>query len=221
MKNRVKKILSALLICVMAATMIQPAVLPVFAEPEEWIEVDNWQDLAVALNAGNRVKLMADVQKNDYLTVDAGLISVLDLNGHTIDRGRTSAGNFGFVVYVHGGDLTIMDSSAEQTGTITGGYNSHAAQGGGVTIDDGGRLTLAGGSISGNTSSGNGGGVYMYDDSCSFIMTGGSITGNTAADNGGGVFAGYKQYCGDQTGCSFTMSGGIISGNSAANGGGV
>ena len=109
------------------------------ANAEEWTEVSTWADLAAALNAGSQVKLMQNVSKSaDYLTVDTGKTSVLDLNGHTIDRGRETETSYGFVVYVHGGDLTIMDSSAQQTGKITGGFNSSEAGGGGVSIDNGG-----------------------------------------------------------------------------------
>ena len=32
-------------------------------------EVSTWADLAAALNSGSQVKLMQDVQKDDYLTV--------------------------------------------------------------------------------------------------------------------------------------------------------
>jgi hypothetical protein len=165
---------------------------------------------------------MQDVQKDDYLTVNAGKTSVLDLNGHTINRGRTSATSYGFVVYVHGGDLTIMDSSAEQTGTITGGYSSYSSAGGGVQIDRGGNLTLAGGSITGNTANYNGGGVYVDDGSCAFTMTGGSISNNTAiSGRGGGVFVGNDSNTTSDSGSVFTMTGGTISGNSAYYGGGV
>jgi hypothetical protein len=124
MKKRLANLLVVLV--TMVTGMFVPATA--FADPdqtpganaEEWTEVSTWADLAAALNSGSRVKLMQDVQKDDYLTVNAGRTSVLDLNGHTINRGRTSGTGYGFVVYVHGGDLTIMDSSAEQTGTITG-----------------------------------------------------------------------------------------------------
>ena len=124
MKKRLANLLVALV--TMVTGMFVPATA--FADPdqtpganaEEWTEVSTWADLAAALNSGSQVKLMQDVQKDDYLTVDAGRTSVLDLNGHTINRGRTSGTGYGFAVYVHGGDLTIMDSSAEQTGTITG-----------------------------------------------------------------------------------------------------
>ena len=73
------------------------------ANAEEWTEVSTWADLAAVLNSGSRVKLMQDVQKDDYLTVNVGKTSVLDLNGHTINRGRTSGTGYGFVVYVSAG----------------------------------------------------------------------------------------------------------------------
>ena len=42
------------------------------ANAEEWTEVSTWADLAAALNSGSQVKLMQDVQKDDYLTVSVG-----------------------------------------------------------------------------------------------------------------------------------------------------
>lgn len=136
MKNRVAGWLASAV--AVAAGMLAP-VTALNAYAEEWTEVSTWADLAAALNAGSQVKLMQNVSKSaDYLTVDTGKTSVLDLNGHTIDRGRETETSYGFVVYVHGGDLTIMDSSAQQTGKITGGFNSSEAGGGGVSIDNGG-----------------------------------------------------------------------------------
>ncbi|MBR5619002.1 MAG: hypothetical protein IKW76_04650, partial [Clostridia bacterium] len=212
----------AALTAVMVTCMFAP-VTALDAYAEEWTEVHTWADLAAALNAGSQVKLMQNVSKSaDYLTVDTGKTSVLDLNGHTIERLQETSVSYGFVIYVHGGDLTIMDSSAQQTGKITGGFVSGKG-GGGVSVDSGGHLTLAGGSITGNKSDYRGGGVYIDDESCTFTMTGGSITNNTVINgDGGGVFVGnFDNNANFSDGSCFIMSGGTISGNTANQGGGV
>ncbi len=81
--------------------------------------------------------------------------------------------------------------------------------GGGVCTHNSSCFILYGGTISGNTSNGDGGGVSTVG--CTFEMHGGEITGNTAAGNGGGA---------DLWNASFTLSGGEISGNTASNGNG-
>ena len=160
----------------------------------------------------------------------------LDLNGHTVDRGLDGAKKKGCVIEVLG-DLTVTDTSAEQTGEITGGYTDGT---GGVWVRSDGAFRLAGGAITGNTAKNVGGGVYLSGSGASFTMTGGAITGNaaknggglamdnagsaevsngaisgnTATNNGGGVWIG--------KGTSFTLSGGGVAGNTAASqGGGV
>jgi hypothetical protein len=100
--------------------------------------------------------------------------------------------------------LTISNNATVILGegiAITGGSPN---QGGGVHVNSS-RLIMNGGSISGNTSTGDGGGVYVTGIS-SFIMNGGTISGNTDT-TGGGVYV---------AGGSFTMNGGTISGNNAS-----
>ena len=76
-------------------------------------------------------------------------------------------------VTMSGGTISI--NRASQTN-----YNN----GGGVH-NGSGTFTMTGGTISGNTATGNGGGVNNED---TFTMTGGIISGNTATTNGGGVY---------------------------------
>jgi len=81
---------------------------------------------------------------------------------------------------------------------------TQSGDGRGVTVNEGGKLFLYSGEISGNHGvSGGGGGVYA---SGSFVMSGGKISGNTASDRGGGVCLFHG---------SFIMSGGTITGNIA------
>ena len=77
----------------------------------------------------------------------------LDLNGCTLRM--TGDGS---VLKVSGrATLTIQDSSAEGTGTITGG---NAVDGGGVYIDNNATLKMTGGCITGCHASRGGGGIY-------------------------------------------------------------
>ena len=134
----------------------------------------------------------------------------LDLNGYAL------VGNGGSVIKVKpDADLTIMDSSAAQTGRITGGTGSTREGfsndnpawrfGGGLYIE--GCATLESGSITGNSASGSGyhgGGVYIGRDG-RFVMNGGRITGNTCR----GVSLGYA----DVGSVVFELHGGEIFGN--------
>ena len=103
----------------------------------------------------------------------------LDLNGHMINRNLTFVKTNGHVIYVYGGELTIIDSSynhdtALQTyrtnpqnlqnlafGKITGGYCTGGANGAGIRLDLAGVLNFYGGIITGNHSTGVGGAIAV------------------------------------------------------------
>lgn len=106
------------------------------------------------------------------------------------------------VIFVTG-NFTLCDCSKSGAGTI-----SHSGDLKGSGVDNRSKFNMYGGSISGNTASGNGGGV---DNRGTFNMYGGTISGNTASGDGGGV----------DNRNTFNMYGGSISDNTANNGGGV
>ena len=149
-------------------------------------EVSTWSALCEALQVdGNSIVLADDVKFGEgagdhasaVLTVPAGTTVTLDLAGHVVDRGLTSAVADGSVFDVSG-TLIITDSSpnatheepitytdpndAENTttvtgGVITGGYAlAHRISsgtnyaGGGVLVRDGARLVMTGGAICNN-----------------------------------------------------------------------
>ena len=134
----------------------------------------------------------------------------LDLNGCTLRM--TGDGS---VLKVSGrATLTITDSSAAKSGTITGG---NAGDGGGVYIGDNsseGHLVMTGGTITGcATDHGRGGGVFVFKGS--FTMSGTAKITDCTAVWGGGVVV----HTGSST---FTMNGGEISDCKASyTGGGV
>ena len=182
------------------------------SEPLKLEEVSTADDLRAKITAGNSVKLTKNIDINTALEVTSTL--TLDLNGCTLRMtGNTSV----FYVY-NNATLTIQDSSAAKSGTITGG---NAGDGGGVYIGDNsseGHLVMTGGTITGcatdrSRGGGRGGGVFVFKGS--FTMSGTAKITNCTAVWGGGVVV--------QTGSStFTMNGGEISDCKASNtGGGV
>ena len=140
--------------------------------------IATWSDLQNALNNGGLIKLTNDiVGGNAPLEIPAGKTVVLDLNGHTIDRGMTNADANGSVI-VNNGTLAIVDNSDLANGVITGGKTT--GNGGGVLNN--GIFTLYAGEITGNEAA-IGGGVYNNGGEQGFWMTGGLIDGNTATTN--------------------------------------
>jgi hypothetical protein len=119
------------------------------------------------------------------------------VNGGTLDAGGSKR-----VLYVDNADVTLGPGL-----TLTGG----SGPGRGVYVTAGGKFTMTGGTISGNTAGGGpGGGVYV--DGGSFTMNKGTISGNNISAAGAGVYI---------TGSGvFTMTGGDIMNNNAASGAG-
>ena len=118
-------------------------------------------------------------------TVGSGVTLVLDNNIEL----RSSVG-------VQPSGTLIMNAGSRISDTRVSG------SGGGVYIFQG-TFIMNGGTISGNTATGNGGGVSI---SGTFTMNGGTITGNTATESGGGVYIYYGR---------LQKTGGTISGYSA------
>ena len=114
--------------------------------------VYNWADLQMALS-GAGLNAVIQLKSKDiyaesgdtFLTVPAGQVITLDLNGRKIDRSLNahgaSAKDDGYVIKVEeGATLTIIDSSDAKTGTITGGNTSGDVGG----IRNEGTLTIEG-----------------------------------------------------------------------------
>jgi hypothetical protein len=142
--------------------------------------------------------------------------------------------------------ISVEDGGVLRLDGITVTHNN--GEGRGVTVNEGGKLFMSIGEISGNLCTSNdGGGVYVAG---SFTMSGGTITNNTAFSRGGGVYlflgsfkmlggtitnniacysntneimygAGGGVYTEFGSKVSFSMSGGKITGNTARYGGGI
>ena len=154
------------------------------AEPSVPVKVSTATDLQSNIDAGNSVKLTKNIDINTALNVTSTL--TLDLNGCVLRmRGNTSV----FYVY-NNATLTIQDSSAAKSGTITGG---NAGDGGGVCVEAYATLEMTGGCITGCRAE-DGGGVYI-DNNATLKMTGGCIT-DCHASYGGGIYSYGNLYMG-------------------------
>ena len=135
-------------------------------------------------NAGATITLNSNTEIAAALKITKNL--TLDLNGCVLRMtGNTSV----FYVY-NNATLTIQDSSAAKSGTITGG---NAGDGGGVCVEAYAALEMTGGCITGCRAE-DGGGVYI-DNNATLKMTGGCIT-DCHASYGGGIYSYENLYMG-------------------------
>ena len=133
------------------------------------------------------ITLDSDTTITETLVI-TGKTLTLDLNGCTLRMTGT-----GSVLKVSGrATLTITDSSAAKSGTITGG-NAEDGDGGGVCVEAYATLEMTGGCITGCRAK-DGGGVYI-DNNATLKMTGGCIT-DCHASYGGGIYSYGNLYMG-------------------------
>ena len=146
----------------------------------------NLQGMIDRANAGDTIKLSSNTEVHATLQITKNL--TLDLNGCTLKM--TGDGS---VLKVSGrATLTITDSSAAKSGTITGG-NAEDGDGGGVYVEAYAALEMTGGCITGCRAE-DGGGVYI-DNNATLKMTGGCIT-DCHAIYGGGIYSCENLYMG-------------------------
>lgn len=144
-----------------------------------------WTILKAAFAAGGEITLTRNYTAPDateYLSVTGTVI--LDLNGHTIDRGLGNAAEAvanGYVI-TNSGTLTIKDTGSG--GTITGGYNS----GNGGGIYNSGTLNVQGGRITGNKVATSQVGGAIYNNGTLTMQGAPYITGNTANSTANNVY---------------------------------
>ena len=150
----------------------------------------NLQGMIDRANAGATITLNSNTEIAATLQITKNL--TLDLNGHVLKM--TGDGS---VLHVKKDGpntvtLTIMDSSAAKSGTITGG-NAEDGDGGGVYVGAYATLEMTGGCITGCRAE-DGGGVYI-DNNATLKMTGGCIT-DCHAIYGGGIYSCENLYMG-------------------------
>ena len=198
------------------------------------IDISTWSGLKTALAERNaNITLTQDYSddNNEGALVVSGTI-VLDLNGHIINRNKTTYDTDGCVIKVEAdANLTINDSNPTAThtgdfasltgGIITGGYNY--GNGGGI-YNDRGTLTLNNVTVYNNKCEYTGGGIYCAEKSNNkssrLYMNGGAIRNNEAigvsgtAAGGGGIYA--------NTTAAFQMNNVTVTGNrTISKGGGI
>ena len=160
--------------------------------------------------AGTRtIKLLTDITAgadDTYLNVSNSPKVILDLNGHTIDRGLTEKDpkSDGFVIRVSSNAyLTVTDNTLDEPGKITGGNSSGDC---GAIYVYKSTLLLEKGVITGNHAY-EGGGAILLDTDANFVMNGGTISDNSAGKAGGAIYV--------NNGTKFIMNDGAITGNKA------
>ena len=165
---------------------------------EDGNSVNAYNTLAEAVAAaqdGQTVTLLADVEQNAQLTIDKSI--TLDLNGKTIKISGYTAEKAQVSVK---GNLTIQDSSEAQTGKICSDYTGTAGRV--VSVENGGKLTIAGGTITTEGMSGLSGSAVYIASGAEVNMTGGAVKVDAKRGN---VAMNVKGSTG-----VFTMSGGSV-----------
>ncbi len=134
--------------------------------------------------------LTKDIYTVGRIYVPKGVNAIIDLKGHTIDRGLRSYKDGGGVIGVaDGARLTVWD------GTIKGGARgsgNNSGNGGGFNVN--GDLVLQNVTIENCKAAEAGGGIYingLNGNTASVIMTGNcTVRNNTAGTYGGGIYVG-------------------------------
>ena len=144
---------------------------------------------------GKTVRLLADAEQNTQLAINKSI--TLDLNGKTIKISGYTAEKAQVSVK---GNLTIQDSSEAQTGKICSDYTGTAGRV--VSVENGGKLTIAGGTITTEGMSGLSGSAVYIASGAEVNMTGGAVKVDAKRGN---VAMNVKGSTG-----VFTMSGGSV-----------
>ena len=165
--------------------------------------IGNGKNITLTTNNADRTLSRDNSFTGNLFSVESGgnlTIKGCGTSNLTLD-GTGQASNS--LVYVDGGNFTLMDGGILTNNTVPG------SNGGGVYVNNSGTFTMFGGEISKNKAS-EGGGVYL--NGSTLTMSGGTISGNTASSSGGGCYVNDGM---------FTMSGGTITNHTVHFGGGV
>ena len=161
-------------------------------------KINAYNTLAEAVAAaqdGQTVRLLADVEQNAQLAINKSI--TLDLNGKTIKISGYTAEKAQVSVK---GNLTIQNSSEAQTGKICSDYTGTAGRV--VSVENGGKLTIAGGTITTEGMSCLSGSAVYIASGAEVNMTGGAVKVDAKRGN---VAMNVKGSTG-----VFTMSGGSV-----------
>ncbi|MBO4539022.1 MAG: right-handed parallel beta-helix repeat-containing protein, partial [Clostridia bacterium] len=155
-------------------------------------EVDSWAELQARITAadsGTTISLRQDVtaEAGDTALTFPAKTLVLNLNGHTIDRGLTSASacaDGSVMTLAQEAILTISNASMGNNYSITGGNTT--GNGGGIYVGPSARLTLNNVALVYNNAL-NGGGIYV-DENATLTLNGSYCVAGYASDDGGGIY---------------------------------
>ncbi|MDE6597344.1 MAG: hypothetical protein K2K60_01730 [Clostridia bacterium] len=126
------------------------------------------------------------------ILVPSGAKVILNLNGHTIDRGTPAhqALSIGGAIYVMGtlevrDDSFQYDTNGYDKGVIKGGQSGY---GGAIGVAAGATLTVNGGTFTLNAASVAGGAIYSHSSMANITVNGGYFINNGAVKYGGAIF---------------------------------
>ena len=159
------------------------------ANDDYWMRIENmYQAIVVDLHAdwiATNGRFTQDLFNgagfsNDTIFIPEFASIILNMNGHTINRGLTEVEADGEVIYIMpSAEVTINN------GTITGGYSDNGA--GGIHISGDATVTLNNVNVDGNkVKNDDGAGIAVYGGA-TLIMNGGSISNNVIIR--GGIWA--------------------------------
>ena len=173
---------------------------------------------------------------NKTIEIPSGADVTIKMNGHTINRNRTSGGRNDSAIQVGSNALLSIDGGTKTSfksmriyspsgsytmqsrnvaGLITGGYNTNG--GGGIDMAGGSSVTLNNVYLAGNRAEqnwgvdGHGGGIYVGGENTSITLNNTQIMGNYAYNCGGGIYA-------NNAVCLITLNKSTLDGNVAARG---
>ncbi len=173
---------------------------------------------------------------NQTIEIPSGADVTIKMNGHTINRNRTSGGRNDSAIQVGKNALLSIDGGTKTSfkgmriyspsgsytmqsrnvaGLITGGYNTNG--GGGIDMAGGSSVTLNNVFLAGNRAEqnwgvdGHGGGIYVGGENTSITLNNTQIMGNYAYNCGGGIYA-------NNAVCLITLNKSTLDGNVAARG---
>ena len=149
------------------------------ANDDYWMRANEYEAVVVDLHANwvaTNGRFTQDLFNGigfsgDALEIPEGSTLILNMNGHTINRGLEEAEKNGEVMFINdGADVIIND------GTITGGFSTNGA--GGIHMDGNATLILNNVNLVGNHVEGDHGAAIAVQDNSVLVMNGGSISDN-------------------------------------------
>ena len=185
MKKWISILLSALLVVTLATTAValdDSTACPHCKETLDWLLWDG-----SAITKSGHYYLSESVTLTTQLEL-SGLDVVIDLGGNTLEASETKRA----FSLSNGATLSLLDTSADKTGTVKGPTNSDG--GGGVIYAAGSVVNLYSGTITGGitdsyaaeggTSTSHSGGNVQLDSGSTFNMYGGTVSGGKASFGG-------------------------------------